>query len=125
MITDILLRKSYRHLTLEPTGIEFTRTIGSISKKLMRQGLDQKNETVSVVRLIIKMKGGNHRPSLFEVSAKICALKCYADFDTKDFLTLGRNNQGSYLLEIPERAANIRVAERFLEWMDKIMEGRS
>ncbi len=125
MISDILLRKSYKYLTLELSGIEFTRTLGSPSKKLQRQSLGQSPETVKVVRFVVGMKGHNHHPSLFEVSAKFCSLKAYSDFETKDSLTLGRNNHGSYLMEIPERAANIRVAERFLEWMDKIMEGRS
>lgn len=123
MIVNILYKKTYEHFVLKPTGIEFDKTIGQPFLP-GRHFTTPMIESVRIVRLIIETKSPHNRPDIYQASRKMHDLQAYADFDTRDYFSLGRNNQGNYLLEIPSRPANVRAAERFLEWLDTEMKGK-
>lgn len=124
MLTNRLTGKVYRCITVSPTAVSYEKTIG---RRRPVRGLMSQGTKINFVRLLIERKEGRGLPDLYLVARRLHELKGYADFESRDYLSVARNNRGEYLLEVPILPANIRVCERFLEWMDDAMtkEGNS
>lgn len=118
---ELLFKKTYAHFSLVRTGIEYTKPVGR-QRFPGNKIIGCKSNEVRIVRIIIEVEMPSKRLDIYHVASKMSELKAYADFDTIQHFTIGRNNFGNYLLEIPILPINIRVSERFLEWLDETME---
>lgn len=123
-----LINKPLKNLTVRDSGINYNKKIGGMfsSDNVRRMALEQaqgkqvtdSRKSVCVTRLIIDRKPGKLMPDLSLLVRKFSEFKREADAETKEYLSVGRNNYGNLLLELPAHPRNIAVAGEFLEWLD-------
>jgi len=118
-------------LTVRSSGVRYEKKIGNMfSSRNMNQIMIAKaqgkpaadvRESVQITRLLIERVSGKQMPNFNYVSNQFSMLKREADAETREFMSLGQNNYGNYLLELPDKPRNVAVAQKFLTWLDTQM----
>jgi hypothetical protein len=75
-------------------------------------------ESIRIVRYLVERKPGKQMPDTHLIHSQLSNMKREADYETREYLTVGMNNYGDFLLEIPSKPRNTAVAEKFLQWLD-------
>jgi hypothetical protein len=124
----MILRETFVNLVVRHSGISYPKKVGKefdptrmMKLAAQRKPYSDNRIEVTVTRLIVERKSGFQMPHTHTLHGQFMASMQSADYETRNFFSIGPNNHGNYLLEIPENTKNVKVAFDFLKWLDEHM----